>query len=834
MLKLNNVYKIYENGTLAVRNASLEFPGYGLVAIIGSSGCGKSTLLNLLSNNDIPSKGELLYNDIPYNKVDKDILNKDFAIIYQDFKLIENLSVYQNIMLSHELSNKDIDKDFVLSVADKLGITEILDEKVYSLSGGQQQRVAIARALVRRPKVIFADEPTGNLDSENTNKVYEILKELSKEILVVIVSHDKSISQYADRMIEMQNGKVIGDYKGDFTKIIEREKVEREVLDTEIDYKSKKTKKEKTNKKKTSKIGSKSIFSYTKGKNKLRKNKGLSLNSTLGLTIAFNNKSIAKKVVLSLICAVMIGFILVSTSMIFSTYEQTFYKNLKNNKEPFIVLNTFQRGIDKQELTEYIKTKYNKKVYNYIGRVDSNGFLNNYINDYKPFNQEDIPPCYANINFTSVLFIDDPNELGIKMLKGTQPRKKDEIAISKTMFDKFMYIRNFKNNDGAILEFKNEKDLLGRYIEEFHITITGVFEDNNYLNNKNIEYSEYENIINNNLLYDIIIRPENCMEDVKYLRNSFNSQTPLTFDATTTKSEHFRGYVPTNDFTKNFYYKENEFQKQLNENEVIVDNNFISEMEKIGKEINVGDTIELYLVKTQWNHDTHTESVEKVVKTKQFKVVYISEKFFGFYIISNKDYLDFYDYSEYWLEDMFVNTNNIKSSFFKDLRNKYNMRYFMNNFETKFSYDQEYVDIFNDYVALPLFFISIFVLSVLLTIIMSDIVKYKRNNIILLKSLGTNKIEVLQLFSVSILLILFCQFIVGFTLGYLFLEGINYLFAKEICNYSVLTFKTFWLGWENILLTLLGIVLIAGITVWYTISKLNGKNLRKLFQKQRK
>ena len=125
MLKLNNVYKIYENGTLAVRNASLEFPGYGLVAIIGSSGCGKSTLLNLLSNNDIPSKGELLYNDIPYNKVDKDILNKDFAIIYQDFKLIENLSVYQNIMLSHELSNKDIDKDFVLSVADKLGITEI-------------------------------------------------------------------------------------------------------------------------------------------------------------------------------------------------------------------------------------------------------------------------------------------------------------------------------------------------------------------------------------------------------------------------------------------------------------------------------------------------------------------------------------------------------------------------------------------------------------------------------------------------------------------------------------------------------------------------------------
>ena len=157
MIKLANIYKVYENGTVAVRNVSLEFPSCGMVAIVGSSGSGKSTLLNLLSNNDLPSKGELIYNDKRYSDYTKDILLKDFAMIYQDYKLIENLTVYQNIKIGQELATKDFDNDYILSVADKLGLTQILDEKVFALSGGQMQRVSIARALVKKPKVIFAD-----------------------------------------------------------------------------------------------------------------------------------------------------------------------------------------------------------------------------------------------------------------------------------------------------------------------------------------------------------------------------------------------------------------------------------------------------------------------------------------------------------------------------------------------------------------------------------------------------------------------------------------------------------------------------------------------------
>ena len=218
MLTLKNVYKVYENGTVAVRNVSAEFPSCGMVAIIGTSGCGKSTLLNLLSNNDIPSKGEIFLDNQNYNDMDKYMLNKNFAYVYQDFKLIENLSVYQNILLAYELANKDIDIDFVLQTAEHFGISELLDEKVYTLSGGQQQRVAIARAVSSKAKIIVADEPTGNLDSTNSEIVFETLKQLSKDNLVVVVSHDKRITHFADRLIRLKNGSIIDDFMLDENK----------------------------------------------------------------------------------------------------------------------------------------------------------------------------------------------------------------------------------------------------------------------------------------------------------------------------------------------------------------------------------------------------------------------------------------------------------------------------------------------------------------------------------------------------------------------------------------------------------------------------------------
>ena len=837
MLKLNNVYKIYENGTLAVRNASLEFPGYGLVAIIGSSGCGKSTLLNLLSNNDIPSKGELLYNDIPYNKVDKDILNKDFVIIYQDFKLIENLSVYQNIMLSHELSNKDIDKDFVLSVADKLGITEILDEKVYSLSGGQQQRVAIARAVVRRPKVIFADEPTGNLDSENTNKVYEILKELSKEILVVIVSHDKAISHYADRMIEMQNGKVIGDYKGDFANIIEREKTEREVFDTEIDYIPKKTKKEPKGNKKSSKIGSKSIFSYTKGKNKLRKNKGLSLNSTLGLTIAFNNKGIVKKITLSLICAVMIGFILLSTSMLFSTYEYTLYKILKNSEDKLLSLSVGKINDNGEEVAQFILNNCNKKAYKVY---DKFGLAENY--DLQKIEEELIPACYdsfVNGMGYDEIYIDNPEELGIKMLYGRAPVERNEIAISKTNFDYWLYFKDFKSiSSGEIIHFKSKEDIIGK--KNFNgtcFTIVGVFDDRNVCNNINLTREEIERYNRNNFLYSAIIRPESIATESKFFDNNIamTSRYKFTTDMNSTDYDDYLNFMPINQAIFDYYNDNGILSKyKLKQDEIVIaDKDFIEIMEMRGKPLKVGDNIKLYYVKT------NTDSPHRIVTkeeyfTKTYKIVGIEKDIVrrGCVFISEEEYLRIYKpvlgYASFLLNGQDISVKNMR-----DISKNFDTFLRLNNLYNISGGDDEYISITNKYIALPTFILAVSILFILLSVILSDIIKMKNKEILILKSCGAKQIDILKVFSANVIAILFVQIIIGIICGIGLLSLVNYIF-NYVLNGEIVYFDTFWVGAENILLTIAGIVFVAFMTIVYALQKFAGKNLRKLFQKHRK
>lgn len=139
MFEVKNVYKVYDNGTVALKNISLELQNIGFVAIVGTSGCGKSTLINLMSNNDELSKGEILFDGKSLAELEESTRDI-FACIYQDYKLIQNLTVYQNIAIGYELASKDIDQQYILKVAEQFGLIELLDQKVFALSGGQQQR----------------------------------------------------------------------------------------------------------------------------------------------------------------------------------------------------------------------------------------------------------------------------------------------------------------------------------------------------------------------------------------------------------------------------------------------------------------------------------------------------------------------------------------------------------------------------------------------------------------------------------------------------------------------------------------------------------------------
>ncbi len=220
MLEARNLCKIYKPkrgvAVKALDNVSLKFPDKGMVFLLGKSGSGKSTLLNLLGGLDKYNSGDIIIKGVS----SKDFKQKHFdsyrntyvGFIFQEYNILEEFSVGANIGLALELQGKkatDVEINRILKEVDLEGYG---NRKPNELSGGQKQRVAIARALVKNPEIIMADEPTGALDSKTGRQVFDTLKKLSKDKLVIIVSHDREFSEnYADRIIELADGKVISD-----------------------------------------------------------------------------------------------------------------------------------------------------------------------------------------------------------------------------------------------------------------------------------------------------------------------------------------------------------------------------------------------------------------------------------------------------------------------------------------------------------------------------------------------------------------------------------------------------------------------------------------------
>ena len=219
MLKLENVSKIYyTNGIVAtgISKVNLELNIGEFVIITGESGSGKSTLLNVISGIDSYEEGEMYINGKEtshYTEKDFEEYRKKYiANIFQSFNLINSYTVYQNVelvLLLNGYKRRQIKKK-VLDIIDKVGLTKFKNTKVSKLSGGQKQRVAIARAIVKDTPIIVADEPTGNLDTKSAYEIIELLKNVAKDKLVVIVTHNiEQVEKYATRIIKMHDGRMI-------------------------------------------------------------------------------------------------------------------------------------------------------------------------------------------------------------------------------------------------------------------------------------------------------------------------------------------------------------------------------------------------------------------------------------------------------------------------------------------------------------------------------------------------------------------------------------------------------------------------------------------------
>ncbi|WP_046227432.1 ABC transporter ATP-binding protein [Paenibacillus dauci] len=237
MLNVNQISKIYE-GKIAYKALSdihFTIEDGEFVGIMGPSGSGKTTLLNLIATIDEPTSGQILINGQNINQMKKNELarfrRRELGFIFQDFNLLHTLTVQENIVLPLTLDGSKVSemKQKAAAIAEKLGITSIMDKRTYEISGGQAQRTAIARAMIHSPKMLLADEPTGNLDSKSARDVMEMLENINREqqTTMMLVTHDPVAASYCSRVIFIRDGQLYSEiHRGDnrqafFQKIID-------------------------------------------------------------------------------------------------------------------------------------------------------------------------------------------------------------------------------------------------------------------------------------------------------------------------------------------------------------------------------------------------------------------------------------------------------------------------------------------------------------------------------------------------------------------------------------------------------------------------------------
>lgn len=220
ILEVTNLCKTYGKGDTMVKaldNVSFSVEKGEFLAIIGPSGSGKSTLLHILGGVDVPTSGSVVINQTDISNLDETALaifrRRQIGLIYQFYNLIPILTVQENLPLPLLLDGRKPDKKQIDTLVKRLGLENRLDHLPNQLSGGQQQRVSIGRALVNNPALMLADEPTGNLDSENSKEIISLLRQFNKEFnqTVIIITHDEKIANSADRVITIEDGKITGD-----------------------------------------------------------------------------------------------------------------------------------------------------------------------------------------------------------------------------------------------------------------------------------------------------------------------------------------------------------------------------------------------------------------------------------------------------------------------------------------------------------------------------------------------------------------------------------------------------------------------------------------------
>ncbi len=462
MIRFVNVSKEYRSKkgqvTKALNDININLGNKGLVFIIGKSGSGKSTLLNILGGLDSKTSGHIYIDnkDIDsFKEKDYDSYRNTYiGFIFQDFNLLEEYNVFDNVMLSAKLLRKKVDKEEILNLLERLGLKGLEYRNINELSGGQKQRVGIARALIKNPKVILADEPTGNLDSHSSLETFKLLKEISKEKLVVVVSHDlENANTYADKILELQDGNAI---RNDLT----------------VEEKDDNT------------------FSLTKSRLPFKECLHFALTS-----LKSNKVKLFFTIILTMISLVFMG-ISVNTSMFDKNILAT--DTLIENKETYYdisyvnIINPSFGEVRELPMTDKIISDFEKEN-NVTANPMYSIFDNNSILSFEPISDNDtINPI---INYVEV-----KDDRLLSNIIGTIPKSNNEIVIHKYLADNIME-KGIKDINGNLFKPTSYDNLVNSRRElPFglnNVIIVGIIDDDNSryknLNNETIQqdYTNY-------------------------------------------------------------------------------------------------------------------------------------------------------------------------------------------------------------------------------------------------------------------------------------------------------------------------------------------------------
>ena len=889
MIELKKIEKKYKNGKnsfLALKNINLTIGDTGLVVILGKSGSGKSTLLNILGGLDVPTNGELIID----NKSTLDFKNNDYdnyrnnyvGFVFQEFNLINEITVNENVEIPLKLkniTNRSSKIDELLSI---VNLSNIGHKKCNELSGGQRQRVAIARALVKDPKILLADEPTGALDSVTSREIFELFKKVSKQKLVIIVTHNDDLAySYADRIIKISDGEIIEDIirtneeqvkriatnvievdssyeltKKDLKNIIENDSyvgvstdihdltlVYDEILDYRKEAKDNFKINDKKEENKTNKFdNSKSSLSYKDAYKMAKENLKNNEKKYRFLTGVFSCFNII------LIIAFIFSFLNINTFIA----KQTNSKNSLNI-------------IEVSHLVTKTKTSEMQNIENIL-KNDKFGYVNKYkLTPFYGSNIEDLE--FVSPEFNGIIETSNISNLNLQLIAGKDAFNTNyQIIISDYMaynFSKYGVLL-INNNSLELLYPSSNEELIGKEIriEETNknYEIIGIYKTNfsKLLKEYNEGKEDVSFVIESNIdfLYSKVIGNIGFYKQYKedYKGYSFYEENQVFVTKLNVSNEIKSFYFSDTRLSLkkekigniklyNLEGKEIEVPSILNDNEIILsieniltifneENVSVNELLKRTEVYNYLNSNELKLSLLQNNRHSSTDEEDvEIIKDINVKIVGILDQGNRVFVAQNiynslESHLDGYD-SIYYLNNDNTYTLSNKMKELSKLENKYivgNNLFDIDNSE----FLSETIDSLSS--IFTTFTIIFLVLSFIICLNhMNIIVKNRYKELTLYRTIGAKKVDIYKMFVFESLHMSFKTSVVGVIFSYLLTSLLNSVLVSisllNISNIKILNFNLFYC-----LFAFISIFLICLISSYLSVRSLLKKKLIDAFK----